>query len=148
MEMTNLLLKLCLIKYKLYINVFNLENRLILIVDSLQKWLAHSITNREYSNFTLLNLGKLRYLSHYLSGKCLNGSVVNRGLSILLRESLESTLSPFKQKKNILYTVWPKYFGDIEKFTKCRLDNFSMGFILLYLNLCYCKINKYAVTVF
>ena len=148
MEMTNSLLKLCLIKYKLYINVFNLKNRLILIVDSLQKWLAHSFTNREYSNFTLLNLGKLRYLSHYLSGKCLNGSVVNRGLSILLRESLESTLSPFKQKKNILYTVWPKYFGDIEKFTKCRLDNFSMGFILLYLNLCNCKINKYAVTVF
>ena len=99
MEMTNLLLKLCLIKYILYINVFNLKNWLILIVDSLQKWLAHSFTNREYSNFTLLNLGKLRYLSHYLSGKCLNGSVVNRGLSILLRESLESTLSPFKQKK-------------------------------------------------
>ena len=148
MEMTNLLLKLCLIKYILYINVFNLKNWLILIVDSLQKWLAHSFTNREYSNFTLLNLGKLRYLSHYLSGKCLNGSVVNRGLSILLRESLESTLSPFKQKKNILYTVWPKYFGDIEKFTKCRLDNFSMGFILLYLNLCNFKINKYAVTVF
>ena len=105
MEMTNLLLKLCLIKYILYINVFNLKNWLILIVDSLQKWLAHSFTNREYSNFTLLNFGKLQYLSHHLSGKCLNGSVVNRGLSILLRESLESTPSPFKQKKNPLYSL-------------------------------------------
>ena len=47
MEITNSLLKLCLIKFKLYINVLNLKNWLILIVDSLQRWLAHSFTREE-----------------------------------------------------------------------------------------------------
>ena len=28
-----------------------------------------------------------------------------------------------------------QYFGDIVEFVKCRLDNFSMGFIMLDLNL-------------
>ena len=36
-------------------------------------------------------------------------------------------------------TVYPRDFEPSKEFTKCRLYNYSMGFLLLYVNLSNCK---------
>ena len=41
--------------------------------------------------------------------------------------------------KNVHYTVKPLITNTSEEFIKCRLDNFSMRFILYYVNFSICE---------
>ena len=43
------------------------------------------------------------------------------------------------RKKNLFYTVKPLIRNTSEEFIKCRLDNFSMSFILYYVNFSICE---------
>ena len=52
---------------------------------------------------------------------------------------------------SVLCTVKPLITNTLEEFIKCRLDNFSMSFILYYVNFSICEnklnIHEYAGTV-